>query len=206
MTYTLDASRRDPNLRSWCWQRRCACKAVWAGHPLGMGYHQKLARWANGENAFTALALAAGLEVQERTDVGVNGKALREEIARGKNDVAVAARVAALTSDTALLRRMARERRVAVRVAAMKNTHLPFEVLEDVLIREKNWDVRRAAEEAVKRRVLRMDPELAVSLLENTRCEDVLSAVAERAKLTDEHVLRVLSHTISVKNRWASGR
>jgi hypothetical protein len=167
-----------------------------------MKYHETLARWANGDNAFTALALAGKLDVKARADVGISGKALRDELARGKSDVTLALQCAALTNDEALLRRLARERRVAVRKQAMGNMHMPIDALEDAVVGEKNWDVRYAAGEELKRRIRQMSVDDAVALLEVSKSTELVEEVAQRAKLTDEHVLALLPKSLMLKNRW----
>jgi hypothetical protein len=167
-----------------------------------MKYHETLARWANGDNAFTALALAGKLDVKARADVGISGKALRDELARGKSDVTLTLQCAALTNDVALLRRLARERRVAVRTQAMGNVHMPIDALEDALVGEKNWDVRYAASESLKRRIKQMSVDEAVALLEAAKSTELVEEVAQRTKITDAHVLALLPKSLMLKNRW----
>lgn len=171
-----------------------------------MKHEKSLARWATGENAFTALALASRLDVQSRPDVGISGRSLRDELAKGKSDVQLTLQCARLTNDEALLRKLARERRVSVRVTALSNPHTPFDVLDAVLVRDKNWDVRHAASEAVKRRVRSMPTAAAFEVLSYAKSEEVIEEIVQRAKLNDEDVHALLERSFQVPNRWGSER
>lgn len=167
-----------------------------------MKHEKNLARWASGENAFTALALASRLDVQSRADVGISGRSLRDELAKGKSDVQLTLQCARLTNDEALLRKLARERRVSVRVTALQNPHTPFDVLDGALVRDKNWDVRHAASEAMKRRVRSMPVATAFEVLAHAKSEEVVEEIVQRAKFDDAEVLTLLEREFQVANRW----
>lgn len=165
---------------------------------------EELAAWAPGENSFTALAEVANLRLKPSRFAGVNTARMRTWVLKGRSDIDVTMRCVALSRDGAFLTKMAKDRRVNVRLAVLDNPAAPIEVLEDASTQQKNWDIRHKAETQITARVRNMRPDDAFALIDGARSSTTLESVLQYVKLTDDQIRSVIGREIAVPGRYGS--
>jgi hypothetical protein len=164
----------------------------------------ELAAWAPGENSFTALAEAANLRVKPSRFAGVSTPRMRNWVLKGRSDIDVTMRCVALSQDGAFLTKMAKDRRVNVRLAVLDNPSTPIAVLEEGATQNKNWDIRHKAETQISLRVRAMDPEAAFALIDDSKSHHLLEMVVQHPKLNDEQLRSVIGREVVVPGRHGS--
>jgi len=184
------------------WSGFGACFLVVYRHVWAMTFISELALWAPGEQSFSALAEAADLKVQPRSDVGLTTSRTHSWIARGKTEVIHTERCAKLTRDPALLTKLAKDRRATVRGAVVRNTATPYSLVSTIRLKDKSYDVQRVADDVMKRRIIQMSADEAVALLEDGVTSRTIDLVCGHKDLEDRHVQALADLKLQVFNKW----
>lgn len=164
----------------------------------------ELAAWAPGENSFTALAEAANLRVKPSRFAGMSTTRMRNWVLKGRSDIEVTQRCVALSQDGAFLAKMAKDRRVNVKLAVLDNPATPIAVLEEGATQNKNWDIRHKAETQITQRVRAMEADAAFALIDDAKSHHLLEVVMLHPKLSDAQIRSVIGREVVVPGRYGS--
>jgi hypothetical protein len=172
-------------------------------HVLGMTISNELAQWAPDDATWSMLAETANLRGMMAGEHGLDDRAMQRAWTARRGDVDTAVPLVGLCRSEKWLRKLARDRRVKVRIAVYANPVCPIDVLDMAAIHEKSWDPRDAAHRALARRVPNLPADEAVALVRDGVSEKLLAAVAANRNLQDEQVLDLLGLSVQIGTRNA---